>query len=168
MADADNSLAGLTPFGVPATTYLAATGGFCPPGGPTRMTLGPGGRMVPDLRAGTPSTQRLSNSRSAPSLYSDAARSSTPKTPLGSIGISSRTGTSMARKTWDWDDLQSTRSIVREREAARFAKILGRSTLSSVPGDAPLCVTKSQYYRGGLAHNSKHGDPRWYTGVDFF
>ena len=154
MAVVGESCANLTPYGVGATLAQLGCGGLPndkKPKRPVRIYgLGytsaferpPTGQSVPP---GSPGP-RLISSHSAPSVRSDESSrpSSLSKTQLY---------WSPHTFHWEWDQLRTVRSPVREREVGRIARIMGQSSLSSVPRDTPLGVLQNPYYRRtGLVH----------------
>ncbi|CAK9014112.1 Uncharacterized protein SCF082_LOCUS12206 [Durusdinium trenchii] len=158
MAVIGESCASLTPYGVGATLAQLGSGGVPNDKKPKRpiRIYGLGytsaferpatGQTIPP---GSPGP-RMASSHSAPSIRSDSESSRPPsslsKTQLYWSPMTSHT-------FWEFDQLRSVRSPVREREVGRIARIMGQSSLSSVPRDTPMGVLKNPYYRRrGLVH----------------
>eukprot|EP00930_Biecheleria_cincta_P092677 TRINITY_DN8268_c0_g1_i1.p1 TRINITY_DN8268_c0_g1~~TRINITY_DN8268_c0_g1_i1.p1 ORF type:complete len:188 (+),score=4.62 TRINITY_DN8268_c0_g1_i1:40-603(+) len=149
----------LTPFGVGATLAQLGRGGFIADNKPKTPQLVHGLGLTNAFsrpptggsRQSSPGPRSLSASQSAPSIRST-------RESLRSLSSLSKTTLdwSPQNATWQWDNLRSVRSPVRDREVGRVAKLLGASTLHAVPQTTPLGVTQNAYYRRqGLVH----GDP---------
>ncbi|CAK9014110.1 unnamed protein product [Durusdinium trenchii] len=170
MAVIGESCASLTPYGVGATLAQLGSGGVPNDKKPKRpiRIYGLGytsaferpatGQTIPP---GSPGP-RMASSHSAPSIRSDSESSRPPsslsKTQLYWSGSASYRmkqetlrepqGSSVSQAR-----LCKVRSPVREREVGRIARIMGQSSLSSVPRDTPMGVLKNPYYRRrGLVH----------------
>eukprot|EP00928_Gymnodinium_smaydae_P038275 TRINITY_DN26429_c0_g2_i1.p1 TRINITY_DN26429_c0_g2~~TRINITY_DN26429_c0_g2_i1.p1 ORF type:complete len:206 (-),score=29.11 TRINITY_DN26429_c0_g2_i1:116-661(-) len=176
MAIFGDSVPSLSPFGVGATVEQLARGGYAPEGKPRRLDITtPGLRGFWDmggsdkLASTTSSSGRYSSKwrlvpstcgchGSSPPLQMMRAQSSPSEFSASKASSSGRLRSTAPARHWEWDDLRSERSTVREREAGRFARVLGNTVLAAVPAGTPLAVTQSAYYRRpGRVHGEAPG-----------